>query len=341
MAIQDFIRAQPAIVASVLHGVREALRPWPRPACRRILLVGSGTSQHALMAMAQALEEGAGVPVSTLGPNRFLAIRDKRAEPGDLVVVLSQSGASATSVAAARMAVGAGATTLVLTGEASSPIASVAGARIIAMHVGPEPIGPKTKGYTASLAALEALRQFLAPQPADAIGIKLDIGAVDKAQRAARQLAPELDELDYVLVAGSGRHEATALEASLKISEIAGLPAAGFDTEEALHGRLHALSHRSLALFIAADPAELELAERAGKAMAKRGARLHIANLTSRPSEFDWMRVAEPLPAPLDALSAILPFQWLAVLLALRRGLDPDTMRYPDLSQALAIKLAS
>ncbi len=341
MAILDYIRAQPSVIPAVSQSVSEVLQGWQTPSCSRIFLVGSGTSLHALMAMAQSLEDGAGVPVRTTGPTRFLAGSRRQVKDGDLVVVLSQSGASATSVMAAEMAVAAGATSLVLTGEASSPIASVKDAKIVVMPIGPEPIGPKTKGYTASLAALAALRCRLARPVAGCIEIEPDPQALEVAHLAAERVAPELDDVDYVLIAGGGRHEATALEASLKISEVAGLPAAGFDIEEALHGRFHALGPKSIALLVVANPDELEISARAAEVLARRGVRLRLANLTTQPSDFDWVRMIPPLAAPLDTISAILPFQWLAALLALRRGLDPDAMRFPGLSQALAIKLSS
>jgi len=54
------------------------------------------------------------------------------------------------------------------------------------------------------------------------------------------------------MVMGQGRHYATALEGSLKLSEICGVAAAAFDTEEAFHGRFHGLGGSSLALFVAA-----------------------------------------------------------------------------------------
>src|SRR5262249_48801651 len=119
-----------------------------------------------------------------------------------------------------------------------------------------------------------------------------------------------------------------------------GLPAAGFSIEEALHGRLHGLGPRSIGLLIAADAGELAIASRTAEAMGERGVTVRILNLCDRPSPFDWTRLA-PLPAPLDTVTAILPFQWLAVALALRRGLDPDAMRYPGLSRALDIKLVA
>ena len=60
------------------------------------------------------------------------------------------------------------------------------------------------------------------------------------------KLSGELRGLDYLVVSGTGRFFGIALEASLKIAEIAGLPTAGFETEELLHGRLHGLSANGL-----------------------------------------------------------------------------------------------
>ncbi|MFI5015114.1 MAG: SIS domain-containing protein [Hyphomicrobiales bacterium] len=340
MAILDFIGAQPAVVEAVSLAMPQLLRNWSPPSVERLSLVGAGTSLHALMAIAPSFASTLRVPVECLSPNRFISGARPEKPAGRLVIILSQSGASATSVDAASHSATMGAATLVLTGEPASPIAAVKGAEIVVMPIGPEPIGPKTKGYTASLAALVALDRHLGNAPSPTGAIHLDTKAVEAARQAAMRIAPSLDEADYILVAGTGRHAATALEASLKISEIAGLPSGGFETEEALHGRLHALDRKRPALLIAADSGELDLAVKACRVMAEHHTRLRIVNLTAKATEFDWMQLHDPLPPPLDTISAILPFQWLAVQLAIRRALDPDMMRYPHLSAALAIKIA-
>jgi fructoselysine-6-P-deglycase FrlB-like protein len=142
---------------------------------------------------------------------------------------------------------------------------------------------------------------------------------------------------------GQGRHYATALEGSLKLSEMAGLAAAASDTEEAFHGRFHGLGPRSVALFLAANAAEQAMAAVGAAALEELGVRSRILNLAGTPAgpydvALSWPRT-ERWPE-LDLIGAIVPFQWLACGLARRRGLPPERMRYPGLSRRLKIKTA-
>ena len=83
---------------------------------------------------------------------------------------------------------------------------------------------------------------------------------IESSRLGAEALVPELADVDWIMVCGRGPQYGIALEASLKIAEIAGIPSAAFPWEEALHGRLHGLTARSLALFIATTPEAISAA---------------------------------------------------------------------------------
>ncbi len=224
-----------------------------------------------------------------------------------------------------------------LTAEAKSPIAAT-GARIVLLPVGPEHVGPKTKGYTASIAGLTALAAQLGGPALPAFDAGALAAVIARSRMAADDLAQRLDRLDFLLVAGQKRHLGTALEGSLKVTEMAGVPAAAFETEEVLHGRLHGLTPNSLCLLIVATGPEREIGLRAAEAMAARNVAVRLLNLSGAATAFDWPKGLSWPSASFDTLAAIVPFQCLAVALAMRRGLAPHAMRYPGLSQALAIK---
>jgi len=147
--------------------------------------------------------------------------------------------------------------------------------------------------------------------------------------------------MDFVLVAGQGRHLATAQEGSLKITEMSGVPAAGFETEEAFHGRFHGLSRKSLAFFVTAGPGEQAMAVMGADVLSRLDISVRILNLGgSLPSAYDlkmpWPQTG-PLPE-LDLLNAIVPFQLFAWNIAREKGVVPERMKYPGLSQKLQIK---
>lgn len=333
--IDGFIRAQAQAVPATIAAVRQRLRELSLPQAGHIVLVGSGTSLNALMAAKPALEAG-GAFVEVLNPGAFLQ-RESVLGREALVVALSQTGTSETTVAAVRRAQESGRTCLTITAEADSPIGQVATAKIV-MPIGPEPVGPKTKGYGGSLAALAELAAALAGQPAQDVSEAVVAELIEAATPPAFTLAAELDETDGLLFTGEGRHFGTALETSLKLAEMTGVPAAAFPTEEAMHGRLHGLTARSLCVMIAADAAERKLAAHAADVMAGLGVRILVLNLTDEPTRFDWLRL-NLLPPPYDALAAIVPVQRLAQAMAARRGIAPHLMRFPGLSKKLGIKI--
>jgi glucosamine--fructose-6-phosphate aminotransferase (isomerizing) len=229
-----------------------------------------------------------------------------------------------------------------LTAERQSPIAAAAD-DLVAIPTTMEPAGPAITGYTASLLTLLLLAGALSGAATDLTGFTADLaGLIGYARGAVAELAESCEGVDVFMVLGQDRHYGTALEGSLKLSEISGVPAAAFDTEEAFHGRLHGLGMFSMALFIAATPLQHDLATTGATALAGLGIKGRVFNLASSlPGPHD---LALPWPATdrfpeLDLIGAVVPFQLLACELARRKGLPPERTRYPELSRQLRIKL--
>lgn len=332
--VAGFIREAPRAAADTLAAARRRLASWT-PAAGGVVLVGSGSSMNALTAVAPGF--AAAGPVMLRSPMAFLAEAETLRRRAGLAVILSQSGASRTSIAAARAARAAGMEVLIVTAEAASPIAALSLPTLV-MPIGAEPIGPKTKGFAASIAAMLAVAERLGAPLPPADGLEPALAeATEAVLPAVSGFADGLAGLDFLLVAGQGRHLGLAVEGSLKVAEMAGIPAAGFDTEEALHGRFHGLTGRSAAIFLASVPAGRAEADRAVAVLAGLGIRAGILDAAGGPG----ICRLPPLPAPFDLLAAVIPLQWLAWALARGRSLRPERMRYPGLSQMLAIKTDS
>jgi fructoselysine-6-P-deglycase FrlB-like protein len=260
--------------------------------------------------------------VTLHAPQHFAQDLADGAVPPGQVVVLSQSGASVTSIEAVRAAAQASMAVLAITANAGSPIAAL-GAEVFVLPIGEERIGPKTKGFTASVAALLALAG-VPGSPGEVFG-----ALIEPARAQAAELLALADGADCLTVTGAGALYGIALEASLKVAEVAGLPTAAYPWEEVLHGRLHGLTGRSACVVLSDDPGTQAEALAAQAAMGRRGATVQV------------LACAGALAPPWSALAAVLPFQFLAVLLAQARGRDPDAMRYPGLSADLGIKTAA
>ena len=341
MGVLEHVAEQPETWDALTRAIPRRLAELPQTASRpeRLVLVGAGSSRNALLAASEALTRQTGAAVEVRAPETFLAL-----PPGPgwatLVVVLSQGGRSGSTVAAARRAVALGLPTIAITAEADSDIAR-SGAAVVVLPIGEERIGPKTKGYTASVLALLLLADRLSGTARDLGALAGQADGMLPGVRArveawvARQGVP-----DFITVAGRLGLEGTAIEAALKIVEMSGVPAVGLDTEEAMHGRFHAHGTRSCAIFLTRGGTDLATARHAAAVLAARGTHASICDLAGGPcldgDPVAWPDVGGP---GWDVLWSVVPFQFVAEALARARGLVPEDMVYPGLGQALGTKL--
>ena len=336
MSIEAFMAEQGDVIAKTLARNDAAGFAKGVSSYDRVLLVGSGSSLNTLTIVRPWLQSALRRPVEVINP--AVLLRDIETVFGrPLVVILSQSGTSSTSIEAAKAVRERGWQMVVITADPQSPIGTL-GLPMILLPIGEEPIGPKTKGFTASIAACFALAAGLADRPRLQLPTVSVVAALDASRKAVAELIAAEKLPAYIVITGSGRHFGVALEASLKIAEIAGVATAGFEPEELLHGRLHGTDTDSLVIMIAADEEERNLASHTAVVMAERGVKVVLLNLTEAPTPFDFLRIDAVAVQPLDTILASIPFQRLAVDLALRRQMIPDAMTYPGLSKALAIK---
>ena len=147
MQIGKYIRRQPSTLTGLPAAIGADLDRFAslRQKPQRIVLLGTGSSMNALLAGAEALEEGTGASVIAKEPEAFLRLPPKASDQRTLVLAASQSGMSITTIEAVRLAVARGFPTLVITGEEGSLITET-GAEVIVMPIGPETVGPKTMG---------------------------------------------------------------------------------------------------------------------------------------------------------------------------------------------------
>jgi glucoselysine-6-phosphate deglycase len=359
VAIAGYIREQPEIIRRVFASVPAQMSHVARDLPARphaLVLIGSGTSRHALIATEELFARRLECPTLVTSPSAFMARPPAWAAPGSLALLLSQSGASTTTIDAVAFARARGMATLTVTAEAVSPMART-GAPTLVMPVGAETVGPKTKGYTGSLATLLcvglALSGFTdwARVQAEANDLAEALTRMPSAWESwATTRAERHASAPHCMIVAQGRHVGTANEAALKITEMTGLAGAAFEIEEALHGRFHALDSTTPVFFVTRSDAEIETTRGASTVLTELGIPHHTVRLTDandlgrpdavRPGASDLTVILPRLDTlpELDLVPAIVPFQWLAHALAVARSLSPERMRYPGLSSRLGIK---
>ena len=310
----------------------------------RIHLVGTGSSMNAMLSAVGCLSS-LDAQVSLSSPMEFLRISDPVHSKYVLAFVVSQSGESIDSITAARHLLDAGAHVIGVTADTDSPLAKL-GIPIAHLLVSDELIGPKTKGYFATVLTLQLFGFLLSGK---AITIDVDKFSkhltefIETASQWSSMHAPTLADSDVVLVLGQGSHYGNALEGALKIAEMSGVPCFGLETEEASHGRFHGLTKKSSVIFIVSTKVEMEFAQRCQRALQQFELTSYIFNMTSSGTTSSNFDITWSLAStfPIDALAGVIPFQLLAVDIAKARGIIPEKMRHPGMSSYLGIKVST
>ncbi|MGA7861993.1 MAG: glutamine--fructose-6-phosphate transaminase (isomerizing) [Thermoplasmata archaeon] len=303
---------------------------------RRIILVGAGTSYHACL-----YGEYLFARVSTRMARAYIASEFETVAPlvdsSDVVLALSQSGETHDTIEAVRMARERGATILALTNAELSPLGEQA-RRVIPLYSGTEHAVAATKSYTAQLALLHQMVFKLADrrdegeaelwQARDAL-INL---TSDAAREHARRTAEDLVNAKSVFLVGRDIHRVTALEAALKLKEVATMRAEAFPGGEMKHGPLALIEEGTPVISFYDEPGILQ-AEASASELSARGARVYTIGPRPLRDSVDHIRVMDTGLA--TVIPQILPMQTLAYELARRKHLDPDHPR--NLAKAVTV----
>jgi glucosamine--fructose-6-phosphate aminotransferase (isomerizing) len=215
---------------------------------KKIAVIACGTASYAGMAGQYAIERICGVPV-VVDVASELQHRECVFDKDTLGIAISQSGETADTLQALRMARRRGAKILAITNVIGSSVAREADG-LLYIHAGPEIGVASTKAYTSQIMAmllfcvhLGLVRGALKPQQARRLlrGIKRLPDQVEESLQQAdhvKRLAKKYEDVERYLYLGRGAHYCSAMEGALKIKEIAYLDAEGYAAGEMKHGPL-------------------------------------------------------------------------------------------------------
>jgi glucosamine--fructose-6-phosphate aminotransferase (isomerizing) len=309
----------------------EAVATLRSRSIRRLHVIGNGTSYHSSLACATLYRESAGpddpaVIARTAGD--FRTYRPALG-PADAVLGISASGEFRDVVAVAEALRG----TVPFVGVvhvAHSSLARVAD-HVVMSAGGPSDVPVMTKTFSATLVAAElVVLGLLGPDRIDrvAAGIRQAADhaerAIEAAERDVSAIADQLDGVEHLFVVGSGVAHIAAMEAALKLKEVALVHAEPTETWEMTSGASTVIGPGTVVVAIAP--------EGAGRSATADVVR-HAADWGARIVEVGPDRMvpgSSLLELPRDALedhaplTAVPPIVLLADELARRRGLDPD-----------------
>ena len=346
--MQKEIFEQPSAVADTLEGVesvtpelfgKEAQRTLQ--GVKQVLILACGTSYYSGLTAKYWIESLSRLPTQVEIASEY-RYRDSVPDPAALVVVVSQSGETADTLAALRHARKLGQKrTLAICNVATS--AMVRETRLSFLtHAGVEIGVASTKAFTTQLTGLFLLALVLAklrrrlPARAEAQHLKR-LRHLPKALAATLALEPQViawaerfAKKEHALFLGRGLHYPIALEGALKLKEISYIHAEAYPAGELKHGPLALVTEEMPVVTVAPNDALLEKVKSNMQEVRARGGELYVlADADTRIAAQEGMHVIR-LPEHYGLLSPILhvvPLQLLAYHTALARGNDVDKPR--------------
>jgi glucosamine--fructose-6-phosphate aminotransferase (isomerizing) len=305
----------------------------------RIVITACGTSWHAALVGEYMLEEMARLPVEVEYASEF-RYRNPIVNEKTLVIVISQSGETADTLAAIREAKRRGARTLGIVNVVGSTIAREVDGGIY-LHAGPEIGVASTKAFTSQIAALAMftlrlgrLRALSILQGREIVRalrkLPEQIEQVLAKREQIEQLAERYVRATNVLYLGRGYNFPVALEGALKLKEISYIHAEGYPAAEMKHGPIALIDELMPVIFIAPkDGVHGKIVSNIEEVRA-RGGRV-IAVVTEGDTTITpLVDHVIAVPETMDMLTPILasvPLQLLAYYVAVRRGCNVDQPR--------------
>ncbi|MGN6216364.1 MAG: glutamine--fructose-6-phosphate transaminase (isomerizing) [Solirubrobacterales bacterium] len=308
---------------------------------RRIVIVACGTSYHAGLVGRYAIEEWARVPVEMDVASEY-RYRNPVVGPEDLVIGITQSGETADTLAAMRLAREAGATVLAITNIMGSQATRDADA-VLYTRAGLEIGVAATKTFVAQVAAMyllglriAELRGTLPPQRlAELVGEMKGLPSkmeetLAVTEASAKAVAAAHGKQNFFLYLGRHIGLPVCLEGALKLKEISYIPTDAYAAGEMKHGPIALLDESTPVVCMATESPVLAKVLSNVEEVRARGAQTiaistagdvrvaEVADETIEVAATDWI---------LQPIVAVLPLQLLAYDIARGRGLNVDQPR--------------
>jgi glucosamine--fructose-6-phosphate aminotransferase (isomerizing) len=349
--MQKEIFEQPAAVAATLEGVANATSIQPRvfgaeaedvfANTDQVLMLACGTSYHAGVVARYWIESLAGIPCNVEIASEY-RYRDTVPNPRSLVVVISQSGETADTIAALHHARALGQpNALAICNVPESALIRNTNLRFLT-RAGPEIGVASTKAFTAQLASLFVLALVLAKQRGR-LSREREVELLEALRRLPAWLSnalraePEMAawaakfaRCEHALFLGRGVHYPIAMEGALKLKEISYIHAEAYAAGELKHGPLALVDRNMPVVAIAPRDSLLDKLKSNLQEVRARGGELYVlANGDTALTNGEGVHIVQlhDDPGVLSPIVSTVPLQLLAYHAAVLRGNDVDKPR--------------
>ncbi len=305
----------------------------------RIVICACGTSWHAALVGEYMIEGIARIPVEVEYASEF-RYRNPILRKGDVVLVISQSGETADTLAAAREAKEQGIPVFGICNTVGSTISRETDAGIY-LHAGPEIGVASTKAFTGQITVLAMLaiklgrgraldEDLLDTYAEELLNIPAKIEEVLTQSEEISNIGQQYSYMSNFLYLGRGANFPVALEGALKLKEISYIHAEGYPAAEMKHGPIALIDQFMPVVVIAIkDSTYHKVLSNIEEVVAREGAVIAVTDADSGDLERLCKHVIR-IPSTLEFLSpllSVIPLQLLSYHIAVQRGCDVDQPR--------------
>lgn len=306
----------------------------------RVYIVACGSAYHAGMVGKYYMEKLLRMPVEVDVASEF-RYRDPLVDDKTLVIIISQSGETADTLAALREAKARDGKVVSIVNVVGSTIARESDT-VLYTRAGPEIAVATTKGYTTQVSMLFMLGLYMARcrDIIDEAGytalmqeLRATCEAVDLClhdTKKLERLACRLANSEHAYFMGRNRDYAVALEASLKLKEISYIHSEAYAAGELKHGTISLIEEGTCVVALACDETLTEKMVSNIKEVKARGAYIVVLTDSRQAALFSDADAIITIPSVCTSFSPLLeiiPMQLLAYYIALYRGCDIDKPR--------------
>jgi glucosamine--fructose-6-phosphate aminotransferase (isomerizing) len=305
----------------------------------RIIITACGTSWHSSLIGGMMIEDLARIPVDVEYASEF-RYRNPIVTPNTLVIVVSQSGETADTLAAMREAKRRGAQTLGIVNVVGSTIAREDDGGIY-IHAGPEIGVASTKAFTCQVVALALFTLKLArkrnlslvqgKEIAEALlALPGQVRSILERADEIEAIAEEFKRASNFLFLGRGYSFPTALEGALKLKEISYIHAEGYPAAEMKHGPIALIDEMMPVVFVAPHDSVFDKVVSNMQEVKARKGKVIAITTREEPALKGLLDYEFRIPETVEMLSPVLsaiPLQLLSYFIAVKRGCNVDQPR--------------
>lgn len=306
---------------------------------KRVVITACGTAYHAGVVAKYAFEKIARMKVDVDVASEF-RYRNPILDKDDIFIVISQSGETADTLSALRLAKENGLKVVAITNCVGSTVSREAD-DVIYTLAGPEIAVASTKAYTTQILCLYLLaikagkiRGSLSHEESSKLLCELEtipekVQQILDGKEIIQKFAARQFNKDKIFYIGRQFDSATALESALKLKEVSYMHSEAFAAGELKHGPIALIDPQTLVVAIASQP---DLYEKIGSNMVEVKARKATVLVITQDEKAFEGKADEVFKIPecsatLASLLTVIPAQLFAYYCAVQRGYDPDKPR--------------